>query len=94
MRIAMLAWESLHSVAIGGVAAHVSELAVALHRRGHSVHVFTRRQAGQSFYSHIDDVHYYRCSYPSHPDFIEEVNSNGGIDVLADSLAESLAPKR
>ncbi len=26
--------------------------------------------------------------------FLEEVNSNGGIDVLADSLAESLAPKR
>jgi glycosyltransferase involved in cell wall biosynthesis len=71
----MLAWESLHSVAIGGVAAHVSELAVALQRRGHSVHVFTRRQAGQPFYSHIDDVHYYRCSYPPHPDFIEEVNN-------------------
>ncbi len=27
-------------------------------------------------------------------DFIEEVNSNGGIDVLADSLGESPAPKR
>ncbi len=27
-------------------------------------------------------------------DFVEEVNRNGGIDVLADSLVESLAPKR
>jgi hypothetical protein len=27
-------------------------------------------------------------------DFVDEVNRNGGIDVLADSLAESLAPRR
>ena len=27
-------------------------------------------------------------------DFVSEVNNNGGIDVLADSLAESLAPRR
>ncbi len=27
-------------------------------------------------------------------DFLEEVNNNGGIDVLADSLVESLAPRR
>jgi hypothetical protein len=27
-------------------------------------------------------------------EFIEEVNRNGGIDVLADSLVESLAPRR
>lgn len=75
MRIAMLAWESMHSIAIGGVAAHVSELAVALHRRGHSVHVFTRRRSGQSFYSHIEGIHYYRCSYPSDGDFVEEMNN-------------------
>ena len=30
MRIAMLSWESLHSIAVGGVAAHVTELAAAL----------------------------------------------------------------
>ena len=34
MRIAMFAWESLHSVAVGGVAVHVTELAAALQRRG------------------------------------------------------------
>jgi hypothetical protein len=27
-------------------------------------------------------------------DFVSEVNNNGGIDVLADSLAESIAPRR
>ena len=27
MRIAMFSWETLHSVAVGGVAAHVTELA-------------------------------------------------------------------
>ncbi len=43
MRIAMLSWESLHSIAVGGVAAHVTELAAALARRGHQIHVFTRR---------------------------------------------------
>jgi glycogen synthase len=37
MRIAMFAWESLHSVAVGGVAVHVTELAAALQRRGHEV---------------------------------------------------------
>lgn len=46
MKIAMLAWESMHSVAVGGVAAHVTELAAALHRNGHKVCVFTRRGPG------------------------------------------------
>ena len=27
-------------------------------------------------------------------DFVSEVNNNGGIDVLADSLAESVGPRR
>ena len=34
MRIALLRWESLHSVAVGGMAVHVTELAAALERRG------------------------------------------------------------
>src|SRR4026209_1138437 len=41
MLIAMFSWETLHSHAVGGVAAHVTELAAALQRRGHEVHVFT-----------------------------------------------------
>jgi len=39
MRIAMFSWKTLHSRAVGGIAAHVTELAAALQRRGHEVHV-------------------------------------------------------
>ena len=47
MRIAFFAWESLHSVVVGGVAVHVTELAAAMQRRGNEVHVFARLDAGQ-----------------------------------------------
>lgn len=74
MRIAMLSWESMHSIAVGGVAAHVSELASALERKGHDVHVFTRLAAGQRQYDRIDGVHYHRCPMDLNPDFVDEVN--------------------
>jgi glycosyltransferase involved in cell wall biosynthesis len=72
MRIAFLAWESKHSVAIGGLAEHVTELAGALCRRGHEVHVFTRLGERQGGYDCIDGVHYHRCPFASHPDFLLE----------------------
>jgi glycosyltransferase involved in cell wall biosynthesis len=75
MRIAMLSWESLHSIAVGGVAAHVTELAAALARRGHDVHVFTRRAFGQAGHDWTDDVHYHRCTYPPHNDFVDDINN-------------------
>ena len=75
MRIAMVTWESLHSIAVGGVAAHVTELAAALERRGHEVHVFTRRAPGQRGHDWIHGVHYYRCTYPGHSDFVDDVNN-------------------
>jgi glycosyltransferase involved in cell wall biosynthesis len=75
MRIALLSWESLHSIAVGGVAAHVTELAAALERKGHEVHVFTRMDQGQRHYVRIDGVHYHRCPFSLNPDFIEEVNN-------------------
>jgi glycosyltransferase involved in cell wall biosynthesis len=77
MRIAFFAWESLHSVAVGGVAVHVTELAAALQRRGHEVHVYTRLGQGQTTYAHIDGVHYHRCPIDLHPDFITEMNNMG-----------------
>jgi len=40
MKVALLTWESLHSIQVGGVAVHVSELATVLARKGHEVHVF------------------------------------------------------
>ncbi|MFB3891821.1 MAG: glycosyltransferase family 4 protein [Phycisphaerae bacterium] len=75
MRIAMLSWESLHSIAVGGVAAHVSELAAAMVRQGHQVHVFTRRAPGQRSHDWIDGVHYHRCNYPGCPEFVDDVNN-------------------
>jgi len=75
MRIAMLSWESLHSIAVGGVGVHVTELAAALERRGHEVHVFTRMGHGQSQYARIDGVHYHRCPFALQPNFVDEVNN-------------------
>ena len=71
MRIAILAWESLHSIAVGGVAAHTSELATALAARGHQVHFFTRRMPGQLAHDYIDGVHYHRCLYIPQGEFVE-----------------------
>ena len=75
MRIAMLSWESLHSIAVGGVAAHVTELAGALTRKGHQIHVFTRRAFGQTGHDPTDGVHYHRCTYPPHGDFVDDINN-------------------
>ena len=33
MKIALVSWESRHSIAVGGLAAHVSDLAAALQQR-------------------------------------------------------------
>jgi glycosyltransferase involved in cell wall biosynthesis len=59
MRIAVLSWESLHSVRVGGIAPHVTELSEALARRGHEVHIITCRGDFQS-YDVINGVHYQR----------------------------------
>jgi glycosyltransferase involved in cell wall biosynthesis len=75
MRIAILSWESLHSIPVGGVAAHVTELAAALERKGHEAHVFTRLGSGQPCYERIHGVHYHRCPFSLHPDFVEEINN-------------------
>ncbi|MEZ6120006.1 MAG: glycosyltransferase family 4 protein [Pirellulaceae bacterium] len=77
MRIALFAWETLHSIAVGGIATHVTELAAGLKRRGNEVHVFTRQVAGQPTYERIDQVHYHRCPLELHPDFVTEMNNMG-----------------
>ena len=76
MRIALLSWETSYSVYVGGVSNHVTELACALERKGHEVHVFTRM--GNDDHDHqecIHGVHYHRCPFASNPDFIEEINN-------------------
>lgn len=70
MRIAMFSWESMHSIALGGLAPHVSELSAALVRRGHEVHIFTRVGMNQSLYDSFDGVHYHRCPFEEHADFV------------------------
>src|SRR5512135_774597 len=73
MKIAMFSWETLHSHAVGGIAAHVTELAAALERRGHEVHVFTRPGYGSGGISRIDGVWYHYCAHNLNPNFIDEV---------------------
>jgi glycosyltransferase involved in cell wall biosynthesis len=77
MHIAFFAWESLHSVPVGGVAVHVTELAAALARRGHEMHLFVRLGEGQSTYQQIDGVHYHRCPIELDSDFVVEMNNMG-----------------
>lgn len=76
-RIAMVSWESLHSIPVGGLAAHVTEQAEALARLGHEVHVLTRLGEAQSRYDCIDGVHYHRCPFEPHADFLVYVERMG-----------------
>ena len=73
MRIAMFSWEALHGTAVGGVAAHVTELAAALHRRGHEVHVFTRPSYGNGGVWQIDGVWYHWCPHNLNSNFVDEI---------------------
>ena len=73
MKIAMFSWETLHSQAVGGIAAHVTELAAALERRGHEVHVFTRPGYGSGGVSRIDSVWYHHCPHNLNRSFVDEI---------------------
>jgi glycosyltransferase involved in cell wall biosynthesis len=75
MRVALASWESLHSIKVGGVAVHVSELAAALQRRGHEVHVFTRSGPWQPLDERIDGVWYHRCPHQLNPNFVDEIGN-------------------
>jgi glycosyltransferase involved in cell wall biosynthesis len=75
----MLSWESLYSIKVGGVAPHVSELSEALARRGHEVHIFTRRGDFES-YDKINGVHYQRV----------DVDSSGDMLVQMDRMSNAL----
>jgi glycosyltransferase involved in cell wall biosynthesis len=71
----MLSWESPHSIGIGRVGVHVTEIAATLERTGHEVHVVTRMAARQPHYSRIDGVHHYRCPFELPPNFVDEINN-------------------
>lgn len=74
MRIAMFTWESLHSHTMGGLGVHVTELAAGLERRGHEMHVITRRKENQSGYDFIDGVHYHRIDHGLSENFVESMD--------------------
>ncbi len=71
MRVALFSWESLHSINIGGLGVHVTELAAGLERRGHEIHVFTRRKQDQNHYDRIDGVHYHRVDHGISDNFVQ-----------------------
>ncbi len=73
MRVAIFSWETLHSVPVGGVAAHATELAAALHRKGHEVHVFTRPGYGGSSVRQIDGVWHHFCAHATNGDLVGEI---------------------
>src|SRR5882672_10586924 len=83
MRIALFSWETLHSIAVGGVSVHASELGAALARRKHDVHVFTRRAPNQSHFAVIEDVKYHRCDFELNPSFVDEIDNMCRVFVQA-----------
>ena len=94
MKIAFFAWESLHTIPVGGVAVHVTELAAALNRRGHEVHVFARLGAGQATLQQIDGVYYHRCPIQLDSDFVVEMNNmcNAFVHFMAEAEAYQGTP--
>ena len=75
MKIAFFSWESLHSIPVGGLSVHVTELAAALERMGNEVHVFTRIGNNQRLYEVVDGVHYHRCPFAFNSNLIHEMNN-------------------
>jgi len=72
MKIALFAWESLASVAVGGLGVVTSELSAGLQRKGHEVHVFCRG-GDKTGYECIDGVHYHFVK-AGEGDLVESMN--------------------
>jgi len=75
----MFAWESLHSVKVGGIAPHISELSESLAAKGHEVHIFTR-SGGFRDHDKINGVHYHRVTY----------DQAGGIVYQMDRMCDAM----
>ncbi len=70
----MFAWESLYGIKVGGLAPHVSELSEALARKGHEVHVFTRR-GDRGPYDVVRGVHYQRVANDRRDGIVRQMDS-------------------
>eukprot|EP00802_Teleaulax_amphioxeia_P010088 Tamp_10113.p1 GENE.Tamp_10113~~Tamp_10113.p1 ORF type:complete len:469 (-),score=121.28 Tamp_10113:675-1937(-) len=74
MKIAMCSWESLHTIGVGGVAPHVTELAAGLQRRGHEVHIYTRaKEHGK--HEVVDGVHVHSVPIDLDSDLVKECDN-------------------
>jgi glycosyltransferase involved in cell wall biosynthesis len=82
LRIGMFSWESLHSVKVGGISPHVSELSEALALKGHEVHVFTRA-GDRGPYKKVNGVRYQR---------VDNDRSNG-ITRQMDSMCDRMVDR-
>jgi glycosyltransferase involved in cell wall biosynthesis len=72
IRIGMFSWESLHSIRVGGVSPHVSELSEALAAEGHEVHLFTRSHEDND--EIINGVHYHGVACDQYAGIVEQMN--------------------
>jgi glycosyltransferase involved in cell wall biosynthesis len=63
----------MHGCPVGGVAAHVTELAAALQRKGHEVHVYTRPGYGTGGVACHDGVWHHYCPHNLNPNFVDEI---------------------
>ncbi|AAM05735.1 LPS biosynthesis related protein [Methanosarcina acetivorans C2A] len=72
IQIGMFSWESLHSIRIGGISPHVSELSEALAAKGHRVHLFTRGYENSD--EIINGVNYHRIACDQNGDIVEQMN--------------------
>jgi len=89
LKIAMLSWETLHTIAVGGVAPHVTELAGALNGAGHEVHIFTRSQ-GHPQDNEILGVHYHEVGYNTAGCLVQDARNMCGAFVHALNGHESV----
>jgi glycosyltransferase involved in cell wall biosynthesis len=74
LRIGMFSWESLYSIKVGGVSPHVTYLSESLARKGHEVHVFTRK-GDLADSDEINDVHYQRCTHDDSGELVEQMDN-------------------
>ncbi|MDD1742261.1 MAG: glycosyltransferase family 4 protein [Methanotrichaceae archaeon] len=85
MRIGILSWESLYSIKVGGVAPCITELSEGLARRGHEMHIFTRRGEFDAFDT-INGVHYQRVDFDESGDIVAQMDkmSNAMYDLFGE----------
>jgi len=75
LKVAMLSWETLESIAAGETAPHFFELAGALHEAGHEVHIFTRSGNQTNSQQSISGVTYHEVGFTSSGDFVREIEN-------------------